>query len=177
MEERAAGSHHPKGKVCEGQRTCGFQHIVASTKSIASLVMPRSMPPGASPPEMPTSNTLPALSHMASVWALLFKTCQSTRKQGNAPRIGLPSVQPAPRNTSLVIRMQLTAPWRVPLRSSYHTAPKAKAVQDHFLCSWMLCLPGICFRIHAKPTSLQVSFQGPGYLGYIATKRHPADPL
>ena len=78
-----------------------------------------------------------------------------------SPWIGLPSVRPAPRNTSLVIRMQLTAPWRVPLRSSYHTAPKAKAVQDHFLCSWMLCLPGICFQIHAKPTSLQVSFQVP----------------
>ena len=94
-----------------------------------------------------------------------------------SPWIGLPSVRPAHRNSSLVIRMQLTAPWRVPLRSAYPTAPKAKAVEDHFLCSWMLCLPGICFHIHAKPTSLQVSFQGPGYLGYIATKRHPADRL
>ena len=177
MEERAAGSHHPKGNVCEGPRTCGFQHIVASTKSIASCVMPRCKPPTASLPEVPTNNTLSVLSHMASVWALLVKTCQSTQKQRNPPWIGLPSVRLAPRNTSLVIRMQLTAPWRVPLRSSYHTAPKAKAVEDHFLCSWMLCLPGICFRIHAKPTSLQVSFQGPGYLGYIATKRHPADPL
>ena len=145
MEERAAGSHHPKGKVCEGQRTCGFQHIVASTKSIASCVMPRSKPPTASLPEVPTNNTLSVLSHMASVWALLVKTSQSTQKQRNPPWIGLPSVRLAPRNTSLVIRMQLTAPWRVPLRSSYHTAPKAKAVQDHFLCSWMLCLPGICF--------------------------------
>jgi len=59
---------------------------------------------------MPTGNTLPALSHMASVWALLVKTCQSTQKQRNAPWIGLPSVRPAPRHTSLVIRMQLTAP-------------------------------------------------------------------
>ena len=139
--------------------------------------MPRSRPPGASPPERPTSNTLPVLSHMASGWALLVKTCQSTHKQRNPPWNGRSSVQPAPRNTSLVIRMQLTAPWRVPLRSSYHTAPKSKAVEDHFLCSWMLRLPGICFHIHAKPTSLQVSFQGPAYLGYIATKRHPADPL
>ena len=145
MEERAAGSHHPKGKVCEGQRTCGFQHIVASTKSIASCVMPRSKPPTASLPEVPTNNTLSVLSHMASVWALLVKTCQSTQKQRNPPWIGLPSVRLAPRNMSLVIRMQLTAPWRVPLRSSYHTAPKAKAVEDHFLCFWMLCLPGICF--------------------------------
>ena len=141
MEERAAGSHHPKGKVCEGQRTCGFQHIVASTKSIASCVMPRSKPPTASLPEVPTNNTLSVLSHMASVWALLVKTCQSTQKQRNPPWIGLPSVRLAPRNTSLVIRMQLTAPWRVPLRSAYPTAPKAKAVEDHFLCSWMLCLP------------------------------------
>ena len=141
MEERAAGSHHPKGKVCEGQRTCGFQHIVASTKSIASCVMPRSKPPTASLPEVPTNNTLSVLSHMASVWALLVKTCQSTQKQRNPPWIGLPSVRLAPRNTSLVIRMQLTAPWRVPLRSAYPTAPKAKAVKDHFLCSWMLCLP------------------------------------
>ena len=139
--------------------------------------MPRSRPPGASPPERPTSNPLPVFSHMASVWALLVKTCQSTQKQRNAPWIGLPSVRPAPRNTSLVNRMRVTAPWRVFLRSSYPTAPKAKAVEDHFLCSWMLCLPGICFHIHAKPTSLQVSFQGPGYLGYIVTKRHPADPL
>ena len=138
MEERAAGSHHPKGKVCEGLRTCGFQHIVASTKSIASCVMPRSKPPTASLPEVPTNNTLSVLSHMASVWALLVKTCQSTQKQRNPPWIGLPSVRPAPRNTSLVIRMQVTAPWWVPLRSSYPTAPKANTVKDHFQCSWML---------------------------------------
>ena len=90
---------------------------------------------------MPTGNTLPALSHMASVWALLVKTCQSTQKQRNAPWIGLPSLRPAPRNMTLVIRMQLTAPWWVLLRSSYPTVPKAKALEDHFLCSWMLCLP------------------------------------
>ena len=91
MEERAAGSHHPKGKVCEGQRTCGFQHIVASTKSIASCVMPRSKPPTASLPEVPTNNTLSVLSHMASVWALLVKTSQSTQKQRNPP--GMVSLQ------------------------------------------------------------------------------------
>ena len=139
--------------------------------------MPRSRPPGASPPERPTSNTLPVLSRVASGWALLVKTCQSTQKQRNAPWIGLPSVRPAPRNMSLVIRMRVTAPWRVFLRSSYPTAPKAKAVEDHFLCSWMLCLPGIYFHINAKPSFLRVSFQGPAYLGYIATKRHAADPL
>ena len=39
-----------------------------------------------------------------------------------------------------MIRMQVTAPWRVIFRSSYPRAPKAKAVKDHFLCSRMLCL-------------------------------------
>ena len=163
MEERAAGSHHPKGKVCEGQRTCGFQHIVASTKSIASCVMPRSKPPTASLPEVPTNNTLSVLSHMASVWALLVKTCQSTQKQRNAPWIGLPSVQPATRNTSLVIRMQLTAPWRVPLRTSYHTAPKAKAVKDHFLCSRMLCLAEFASDT-SKANFASGELPSPGYL-------------
>ena len=163
MEERAAGSHHPKGKVCEGQRTCGFQHIVASTKSIASCVMPRSRPPTASLPEVPTNNTLSVLSHMASVWALLVKTCQSTRKQRNAPWIGLPSVQPATRNTSLVIRMQLTAPWRVPLRSAYPTAPKAKAVKDHFLCSRMLCLAEFASDT-SKANFASGELPSPGYL-------------
>ena len=37
--------------------------------------------------------------------------------------------------------------------------------------------PRHLLRIHAKPTSLQVTFQGSAYLGYIATKRHPSDPL
>lgn len=163
MEERAAGSHHPKGKVCEGQRTCGFQHIVASTKSIASCVMPRSKPPTASLPEVPTNNTLSVLSHMASVWALLVKTCQSTQKQRNPPWIGLPSVRLAPRNTSLVIRMQLTAPWRVPLRSAYPTAPKAKAVKDHFLCSRMLCLAEFASDT-SKANFASGELPSPGYL-------------
>ena len=185
MEERAAGSHHPKGKVCEGQRTCGFQHIVASTKSIASCVMPRSKPPTASLPEVPTNNTLSVLSHMASVWALLVKTChkqhvvcsqphglsvgspcQDLSKHTEAeesPWIGLPSVRPAHRNSSLVIRMQLTAPWRVPLRSAYPTAPKAKAVKDHFLCSRMLCLAEFASDT-SKANFASGELPSPGYL-------------
>ena len=112
---------------------------------------------------MPTSNTLPVLSHMASVWALLVKTCQSTQKQRNPPWIGLPSVRPAPRNTSLVIRMQLTAPSRVFFRSAYPTAPKAKAVEDHFLCSRVLCLAAFASDT-SKANFASGELPSPGYL-------------
>ena len=80
-----------------------------------------------------------------------------------SPWIGLPSVRPAHRNSSLVIRMQLTAPWRVPLRSAYPTAPKAKAVKDHFLCSRMLCLAEFASDT-SKANFASGELPSPGYL-------------